>query len=231
MGRGTKHVADWKETTLQVVIDAKRLYCHSVKIMGNEKVFNPKNDFQNTTLIRIQESLLSVYTNVWDANPGSQMVQIAGIAYLNGFDHYVKETLRRKLYIRYMDDFHIIGRDDAELLAVRKAAEENLAKVGLTIHPTKTRIRSAKDGIVFLGFLFRVTESGKVLMLRDPKRVKEIKRRLRRLAHKVWRGDAEPGTIDKSYECVRACMAKGNSIRLLRRMDDFVSKLKKGIDV
>ena len=68
MGRGTKHVADWKETTLQVVIDAKRLYCHSVKIMGNENVFTPKNDFQNTTLIRIQESLLSVYTNVWDAN-------------------------------------------------------------------------------------------------------------------------------------------------------------------
>ena len=68
MGRGTKHKADWKETTLQVVIDARRLYCHSVKIMGNEKVFNPKNDFQNSTLIKIQESLLSVYTRVWDAN-------------------------------------------------------------------------------------------------------------------------------------------------------------------
>ncbi len=68
MGRGTKHAADWKETTLQVVIDAKRLYCHSVKIMGNEKVFNPRNDFQNSTLLRIQQALLSVYTNVWDAN-------------------------------------------------------------------------------------------------------------------------------------------------------------------
>ena len=68
MGKGTKHAADWKETTLQVVIDARRLYCHSVKIMGNEKVFHPANDFQNATLIRIQECLLSVYTKVWDAN-------------------------------------------------------------------------------------------------------------------------------------------------------------------
>ena len=206
-----------------------RHYYDSMLHAETDRIFAGMTDAW--TAGRVSHTLASQYKGDKGYNPGSQMVQIAGIAYLNGFDHYVKETLRRKLYIRYMDDFHIIGRDDAELLAVRRAAEENLAKVGLTIHPTKTRIRSAKDGIVFLGFLFRVTESGKVLMLRDPKRVKEIKRRLRRLAHKVWRGDAEPGTIDKSYECVRACMAKGNSIRLLRRMDDFVSKLKKGIDV
>lgn len=68
MGKGTKHKADWKETTLQVVIDAKRVYCHSVKIMGNEKVFNPKNDFHNTTLIRITELLLDVYSKTWEAN-------------------------------------------------------------------------------------------------------------------------------------------------------------------
>lgn len=68
MAKGTKHKADWKETTLQVVIDAKRLYCHSVKIMGNEKVFNPKNDFHNVTLIRISEPLLDVYSKTWEAN-------------------------------------------------------------------------------------------------------------------------------------------------------------------
>ena len=39
-------------------------------------------------------------------NPGSQMVQIAGIAYLNKLDHYIKERMRRKIYIRYMDDFY-----------------------------------------------------------------------------------------------------------------------------
>ena len=68
MAKGTKHKADWKETTLQVVIDAKRLYCHSMKIMGNEKVFNPKNDFHNVTLIRISELLLDVYSKTWEAN-------------------------------------------------------------------------------------------------------------------------------------------------------------------
>lgn len=60
MGKGTEHKKDWKPTTLQVVIDAKRLYYHSTKIMSNEKVFNPKNDFRGSTLIRIHELLLDV---------------------------------------------------------------------------------------------------------------------------------------------------------------------------
>jgi len=68
MGKGTKHAADWKETTLQVVLDAKRLYTHSVKIMGNEKVFKPSNDFHCATLNRIHELLLDVYLKTFEAN-------------------------------------------------------------------------------------------------------------------------------------------------------------------
>lgn len=68
MGKGTKHAREWKETTLQVVIDAKRLYTHSVKIMGNEKVFRPANDFRNETLMRIHGEILDVYMKTWDAN-------------------------------------------------------------------------------------------------------------------------------------------------------------------
>ena len=36
--------------------------------------------------------------------------------------------------------------------------------------------------------------------------------------------------LEDSYRCVRACMEKGNSARLLRSMDDFVNELKKEID-
>ena len=68
MGKGTQHKGDWKETTLQVVIDARKLYCHSVKIMGNEKVFKPSNDFRDVTLIKISDTLLDVYVKCFDAN-------------------------------------------------------------------------------------------------------------------------------------------------------------------
>lgn len=162
-------------------------------------------------------------------NPGSQMVQIAGISYLNGFDHYVKERLRRKLYLRYMDDFHCIGGTVDEMEDIRKKFSEYLGKIGLELHPVKTRIRSAKDGVVFLGFLFKVTKTGKVLMFRDPKRVKEIRRRLKRLTKKIKRGECEEEALLESYQCVRACMEKGSSAKLLRNMDAFVSELMKEI--
>ena len=68
MGKSEKHARDWKTTTLQVIVDARNLYKHSVKIMGNPQVFNPSNDFMNSTLIRIQEEFLSVYMNAWEAN-------------------------------------------------------------------------------------------------------------------------------------------------------------------
>lgn len=104
------------------------------------------------------------------------------------------------------------------------------AKLGLELHPEKTRIVSAKDGAVLLGFHFRVDDKGKVLMLRDPKRVKEVRRRLRRLANKEKRGEVNLGAVDESYRCVRACMEKGNSMRLLRNMDNYVNTLKEEIN-
>lgn len=159
-------------------------------------------------------------------NPGSQTVQIAGISYPDGIDHHMKESARVKIHVHYMDDFQMPAKDSGEALAYLAEIREQAAKLGLTLHPVKTRIVDAKDGAVFLGFLFRVTDTGKVLMLRAPKRVKEVKRRLRRLAHKTARGECKPDALAESYRCVRACCAKGNSARLLRNLDEFYANLK-----
>ena len=53
---------------MQVVIDAKRFFCHSVKIMGNDKVFEPTNDFRGMTLMRAFELAYDIYEKVWTAN-------------------------------------------------------------------------------------------------------------------------------------------------------------------
>ena len=159
-------------------------------------------------------------------NPGSQMVQIAGISYLDPFDHFTKEVLRRKLHLRYMDDTKTIGAPDEDMEAVRAKMDGELAKVGLWFHPEKTKIATADKGAVFLGFVFKVDAKGKVLMFRDPKKVKEIRRRMRRMVNKVKRGEIPATTLDASYQCVRACMEEGNSARLLRNMDDFYNSLK-----
>lgn len=159
-------------------------------------------------------------------NPGSQMVQIAGISYLDEHDHFVKEVLRREFYVKYMDDTRTIGAPDEDMEVVKGAMAKELAKVGLWFHPDKTRVVRASEGVSFLGFIFKVTETGKVRVLRDPDKVKALRRKFRRLANKVRRGEAGAETIDESWECARSCMEEGNSARLLRNMDNFVNELK-----
>ena len=129
-----------------------------------------------------------------------------------------------------MDDFHAIVRSESEAEQLKLKISGVLEDVGLKLHPEKTVIRKAEDGVLFLGYLFKVLKSGKVLMLRDPKRVKENRRKLRRLAKKVIKGEREIDDFEKSYECIRACIAKGNSNRLLHNMDDFVNSLKEEIN-
>ena len=179
-----------------------------------------KNALDPWTFSWVKRTLDRQYKGEKGYNPGSQMVQIAGISYLNGMDHYIKEVLRVKLYVRYMDDFHIIASSVEELMEIRSNVETYLQTIGLHLHPKKTAVHSAKEGFVFLGFWFHMADSGKVLMFRNPKRVKEVKRRLRRLTNKIIRGEiCTPKDLDISYECVRACIAKGNSKKLMRAMD------------
>jgi len=58
------------------------------------------------------------YTSQWFSN-----------FYLEGFDHYVKEVLGVKYYIRYMDDFCLFGRNKKKLHQARIKAEQYLRDV------------------------------------------------------------------------------------------------------
>lgn len=83
---------------------------------------------------------------------GNLTSQFWANVYLNRFDHFIKETLRVKGYIRYVDDF-VLFADSREQLQVWKAGMEHfLASLRLQLHPVKTRIYRVADGVPFLGF-------------------------------------------------------------------------------
>ena len=154
-------------------------------------------------------------------NPGSQIIQIAGIAVLDEIDHYIKERLRVKLYIRYMDDMIVIAEDREYLERCREAVAGELAKMGFRLHETKTRIYPLKDGIKFLGFYFRLTDTGKVLQILDPEKIKAERKKLRRLIHRAKRGIIGP---EKVYQCLESWEAhakKGNNFKVIQKMRKF----------
>ena len=51
--------------------------------------------------------------------------QLLAIYFLNDLDHYIKEKLYCKYYVRYMDDFIIFDYDKERLKVVRKKLKKN----------------------------------------------------------------------------------------------------------
>lgn len=177
----------------------------------------------------IADMVIAVLRHQYDGdagyNPGSQLIQIAGISVLDGFDHFVKEQLHAHLYIRYMDDFLIISDDRKYLEDCQKKAREYLKTLGFEMNPKKTRVYPLSEGIEFLGFHYHLTDTGKVIMTVKSSNVKRERRKLRRLVAKSKRGGIPRDKVDESYSAWRNHASKGNSYRLIQRMDKFYKEL------
>ena len=63
-------------------------------------------------------------------NPGSQIIQITDISVLNNIDHYIKERLRIKHYLRNMDYMLIISNSKSELKNIQEDINIKLNQIG-----------------------------------------------------------------------------------------------------
>lgn len=83
---------------------------------------------------------------------GNMTSQILAIFYLNDFDHYVKEQLKIKGYVRYQDDFLLFSDSKEELQNDLKKINEYLKNnCKLELNMKKTRIFNESDNFIFLG--------------------------------------------------------------------------------
>lgn len=115
--------------------------------------------------------------------PGSQLIQIAGIAVLNKLDHYIKEQLRIKYYIRYMDDFILIHESKEYLKHCLNEITAKLDEMKFSVNKSKTQLINVyKVPVPFLGFTFKLHKSGKIDVRIKSSKFKEQKRRCKRLS-------------------------------------------------
>lgn len=78
--------------------------------------------------------------------------QLFANAYLDTFDHFVKDELRVKHYVRYMDDFVVLGPDKSRLWELLGEMREFLAlRLRLALN-RKTGIFPASRGVDFAGY-------------------------------------------------------------------------------
>lgn len=81
---------------------------------------------------------------------GNMTSQILAIFYLNDFDHFVKEELKIKYYVRYQDDFLLFHESKEYLKECLEKVKEYLKNEKLELN-SKTRIYNNKSNFIFLG--------------------------------------------------------------------------------
>lgn len=142
---------------------------------------------------------------------GSETTQLIQLAVLDDFDHFIKEQLHIKHYVRYNDDFIIIHEDKAYLQECLIKIDAWISSRGLKLSPKKTQLFKVTQGIKFLGFRFRLTKTGKVVMTLLPEKLSHERRKLRKLVERAKQGYMTKEEVDRCYESWKAHVGNESS--------------------
>lgn len=82
---------------------------------------------------------------------GNLLSQLYALIYLNPLDHFIKRELKKKSYVRYVDDFVTIGLTLDEAKEV-KALSEKFVQENLNLELSHWHIQKIKRGINFVGY-------------------------------------------------------------------------------
>lgn len=159
---------------------------------------------------------------------GSQVTQLVQLAILDDLDHFIKEKLGIKQYIRYMDDFLLIHENKEYLKHCWEQIEIELSKIHLKLNTKKTQLYPLKHGINFLGFKFILTETGGVVRKLQRENISDQRRKLRKMRSLVDAGILTKEDVHKCYQSWKSHAGKGNTYTLVRQMDKYYKNLWEG---
>lgn len=110
---------------------------------------------------------------------GNMSSQILAVFFLNKVDHFIKEKLNCKYYIRYMDDLVILGNDKEELKKIFESVSKYIESFDLNVNK-KSGIYSLSNSVNFLGYNFKVFNNKLIIRYRSDT-IKRVNKRLKNL--------------------------------------------------
>jgi hypothetical protein len=152
---------------------------------------------------------------------GNLTSQLWANRYLDPVDHFVKDRLRFRAYLRYMDDLLFFHDDRARLVEVGRLVEERCAALRLRLH--RWEVLPTRDGVPLFGYR----------ALPDQLRLKRttVARAERRLSHRLdamEHGDLPRERFEASLQAVFGHWGHADSWRLRERT---LRRLGIGFDV
>jgi hypothetical protein len=140
---------------------------------------------------------------------GNLTSQFFANIYLNKLDHFLKDELGCKYYVRYVDDFVVLSNNKPELHDIKQKISEFLENYRLKLHPNKCHIFPVDVGITFLGH--RVFPYFKLLKKEN---VIRFKRRIKTLQRDYARGRIDFERLNQSIQSWIGHAAFSNTYRL-----------------
>jgi RNA-directed DNA polymerase len=133
--------------------------------------------------------------------------------YLTPLDHYVTCDLGLRGYVRYCDDFVLLGSDSTALLRSTRAICDHLSSIRLRLKGDNVGVIPVQAGATFVGYRLWSTHR----LIRKPN-VRRFRRRVRWMQRAYALGWLEWAQIKPRLDSWIAHARKANSQRLLRRI-------------
>jgi len=185
----------------------------------------------------IDEDILWLLREIIGSNPrgipiGNLTSQLFANVYLNELDHFVKRELHEKYYLRYLDDFLILGTDKKHLLEVKEKIKIFLRdRLKLELHPKKAEIfpidpigkqasNWAGRGLDFLGYVIL----GNLRFLRKST-VRRFMKKKRRYEAMVKNGKLAETSFQNTLASWRGYANFSDSYKLMEKLGLIERKL------
>lgn len=129
---------------------------------------------------------LPVYDKGKGLGIGNMTSQILAIYYLNEIDHFIKEEMQVKYYIRYMDDLVLLDTDYKRLKKIFDMIKVKIADLDLELN-NKSKILDLDRGFSFLGYTYKIS-GGLIIRINNftYRRVKKHLHNLKRFDSKKY---------------------------------------------
>lgn len=170
--------------------------------------------YKDKALLSIFEAIIhSYHTEVGKGIPiGNLSSQYFANHYLAELDHYIKETLKCKAYIRYMDDMLLFAEDKSSLKAMYTAIKE-YTKTRIQLDLKQPILRKTYLGVPFLGYLVLPTQ---LRLLQKSK--KRFFKKFKQLEHQLHKQQISQKQYQAHANSLFSFAMKANTKNLRKKM-------------
>lgn len=175
---GLKHIEKWVQKEEHNRTNAK--YCCKGDVYHCFEMIKPKVVMREIRKIIKDEKYLKLFESImysYDSLPlGNYMSSYILNILLKPMDERIRSLPYVKHYLRYMDDFIVLGYNKRKLKQVKYIVEEELAKLGLELKPNYQLFKVDDRGVDMLGF--RIFRHYTILRKRNLKHIYRLVNRM-----------------------------------------------------